>query len=169
MGEKCEPWAPYDGDMELPALEAQLVANDWRGADDTTSQLLLEHGDEGGFVGLDPHEVWSLDCDLLRSIDGAWSAATEGRYGFTAQTEVLASVRHDGLSHTAAWRAFGARIGWIADGWVDRNSLRFVPDGPKGHLPWFPATFPTVSTGGTYDVLFWFYDHFADCAGIDDG
>lgn len=152
--------------MDLTTLLASLAAHDWRAADEETGRLLLADGDEGGFAGLEPHEVKGLDCVLLLSIDRAWSDASDGRFGFAAQADVLAAVRADGLVRKAAWRVFGTRTGWVgADGWAaDRSGLTYDLTAPVGHLPWFPATFPTVATGRTFEVLDWFYDHFSGCA-----
>ena len=153
--------------MDLNPLRESLTARDWRAADEETGRLLLVDGDEGGFAGLEPHEIQGLDCALLVAIDNEWLAASGGRFGFTPQVELLAAVRADGLAPSSVWQAFGIRTGWVTDdGWAsDRDRLTHSLDAPAGHLPWFPATFPTVATGRTFEVLFWFYDHFRGCVG----
>ncbi len=150
--------------MAISALDALLGAGEWRAADEETRRLLLADADQGGFIGLDPGEVPSLDCALLLGIDKAWCAASGGRYGFTAQSEILAAVRAQGFRQKKVWRVFGNRTGWRQRSWLDISDLSYRADAPEGHLPWVPGTFPTVSTGRTYEVLFLFYKVFSDCA-----
>jgi hypothetical protein len=153
--------------METSALETLLAACEWRAADDETSRLLLVDADDGGFSGLDPSEVPTLDCALLLAIDEAWAKASDGRYGLAAQSEILAAVRAEGYSRKKMWRAFGTRVGWFHDaGWFEVSDVGYSVDAPDGHLPWIPGIWPTVSTGRPYEVLFLFYRHFAECVEI---
>jgi hypothetical protein len=153
--------------METSALESLLAAGEWRGADDETRRLLLADADDGGFAGLDPSEVPTLDCTLLLAIDEAWAKASNGRCGLRAQAEILAAVRAEGYSRKEAWRVFGTRVGWFHDdGWFETSDVGYTTDAGAGHLPWIPGIWPTVSTGRPYEVLFLFYRHFAQCAEI---
>ena len=149
--------------MDTSALDGLLAAGEWKAADEETRRLLLADADEGGFVGLDPVEVPTLDCDLLLAIDHAWREASHGRYGFTAQGDILTAVRAEGYGPKKTWRVFGTRIGWRQRRWLDAGDLSYVADAPEGHLPWVPGTLPIVSTGRTYEVLFLFYRLFDDC------
>lgn len=152
--------------MSTSALETLLAAGEWRAADQETRRLLLEEGDRGGFIGLDPDEVPELDCALLTAIDAAWRAASDGRFGLTAQSELLAAIRAEGHPRKTTWRHFGARVGWVGDdGWVEEPALDYRADAPIGHLPWVPGTLPTVATGPTYEVFFLFYKLFDECTG----
>jgi hypothetical protein len=155
--------------METSALETLLAADEWGAADGETRRLLLADADGGGFSGLDPSEVPTLDCGLLLAIDAAWAKASNGRYGLRAQAEILAAVRAEGYSRKEAWRVFGARVGWFHDaGWSETSDVGYTADASAGHLPWVPGIWPTVSTGRPYEVLFLFYRHFAQCAEIAD-
>ena len=151
--------------VDLTELQAALRAGEWRRADEETGRLLLVDGDEGGFAGLEPHEIEGLDCARLQAHEQAWAGASQGRFGFSAQLEIVDSVLADGVVRTAAWQVFGTRTGWVTDdGWAtDRSLLVYDIEAPRGHLPWFPATFPTVATGRTFEVLSWFYDHARGC------
>ncbi|MBT8165665.1 MAG: hypothetical protein HKO63_04675 [Acidimicrobiia bacterium] len=149
--------------MDTSALQAQLAAGEWRSADEETRRLLLADADRGGFRGLDPAEVPTLDCELVLAIDGIWGKASSGRYGFTAQAEILAPIWAEGFSAKKTWRRFGAQTGWRQRGWVDADGLSYVADARRGHLPWVPGILPTVSIGRTYEVLFLFYELFNEC------
>jgi hypothetical protein len=155
--------------METSALETLLAAGEFRAADDETRRLLLADADDGGFVGLDPSEVPTLDCALLLAIDEAWAEASNGRYGLTAQSEILAAVRAEDHSRKETWRVFGTRVGWFEAsdaGWFEASDVGYSGDADVGHLPWIPGIWPTVSTGRPYEVLFLFYRHYARCMNI---
>lgn len=149
--------------MDTSPLKALLGAGEWQAADEETRRLLLTDADRGGFSGLDPGEVPTLDCALLIAIDDAWRLASDGRFGFSAQARVLADVRAQGFSRKRTWRVFGTRTGWRERHWVEATDLQFGLDAPDGHLPWIPGTFPTVLAGPTYEVLFLFYQLFDEC------
>ena len=153
--------------METSALKTLLAAGEWRAADDETRRLLLRDADDGGFTGLDPSEVPTLDCALLLAIDDAWAKASKGQYGLTAQSEILAGVRAEDYSRRETWRVFGTRVGWFEPsdvGWFEASDVGYTADAGVGHLPWIPGIWPTVSTGRPYEVLFLFYRHFTRCA-----
>jgi hypothetical protein len=150
--------------VSISPLIALLGAAEWRAADEETRRLLLADADGGGFSGLDPKEAADLDCDLVLAIDTAWLEASGGRFGFTPQAKIIASVRADGYLRNAAWRVFGDRVGWVQGEWVGPDQLSYTINAPTGHLPWVPGAEPTVSTGSTFDSLFVFYGHFTDCA-----
>jgi hypothetical protein len=156
--------------MTTSALEALLAAGEWGAADRETRRLLLTEGDQGGFRGLDPDEILRLECGLLLAIDDAWRRASDGRYGFTVQSELLSATRAEGHSRKTTWRLFGKRVGWMGDqGWIGEADVEHRGDAPAGHLPWVPGTMPTVATGPTYEVLFLFYKQFDDCGAGDGG
>ena len=150
--------------MDVSPLEVLLGAGKWRAADEETRRLLLGAADTGGFTGIDPNEVVTLDCGLLLAIDDAWRAVSDGRFGFAAQAAVLSEVHSDGFSGLEAWRVFGVRTGWVQREWVDEVELAYDAEAPVGHLPWVFGTMPTVLTGRTFEVLFLFYKTFTECA-----
>jgi len=147
-------------------LEALLGAGEWRAADAETRRLLLADADVGGYAGLDPDEAARVTCDLILAIDRAWTAASDGRFGFTPQALALTEVRSRDLPRADTWRAFGRTVGWV-DGreWLEEDDLRYDIDAPPGHLPWVPGTTTVVNTGRVYEGFFLFYARFADCSG----
>lgn len=149
--------------MTTSALGALLEAGEWRAADEESRRLLLADADHGGFIGLDPAEVPTLDCELVLAIDDAWRLASDGRYGFSAQSAILATARARGFGPRKTWRRFGSQVGWRSGAWLDADGLSYVSDAPEGHFPWVPGMLPTVATGPTYEVLFLFYQLFDEC------
>ena len=145
-------------------LRVLLVAGEWRAADAETRRLVIANADVGGYVGLDPYEASTLDCDLLQSIDEAWGSASDGRFGFTPQSRVLSEVRRLELPRLDTWRAFGEAVGWV-DGrtWIEEADVDYEADAPVGHLPWLPGTNTAVVTGRVYEGFFLFYGRFDGC------
>ncbi len=127
-------------------------------------ELEFTDADVGGYVGLDPDEAASVDCDLIRAIDVAWREASNERFGFTAQEDALRTARDRGLPRADTWRAFGRSVGWV-DGreWLEEDGVRYEADAPVGHLPWLPGTTTAVNTGRIYEGFFLFYGRFANC------
>jgi len=101
----------------------------------------LADADVGGYIGLDPDEAATVDCDLLRSIDAAWREVSDDRFGFTPQAEALRVARDRGLPRADTWRAFGRTVGWV-DGreWLEEDGVRYE-----------------------YEGFFLFYGRFANC------
>ncbi len=93
---------PLMTDVTSP-LRALLAAGEWRAADHETLRLLIADADVGGYIGLDPDEAATVDCDLLRSIDAAWREASDDRFGFTPQAEALRVARDRGLPRADTW------------------------------------------------------------------
>jgi hypothetical protein len=145
-------------------LRALLAAGEWEAADHETRRLLIADADVGGYVGLDPDEAATVDCELLRSIDVAWRGASDERFGFTPQTIALQLARDRGLPRADTWRAFGRSVGWV-DGreWLGEGDIQYEADAPPGHLPWLPGATTVVNTGRIYEGFFLFYGHFASC------
>jgi len=148
----------------ISPLRALLGAGEWEAADLETRRLLIAHADTGGYAGIDADEAAAVECDLLRSIDEAWSSASAGRFGFAAQAHALTKARTRQLPRADTWRAFGQSVGWV-DGreWLEEDALRYAADAPMGHLPWLPGTSTVVNTGRVYEGFFQFYARFAAC------
>jgi hypothetical protein len=126
--------------------------------------LLIAQADTGGYAGIDPDEAAAVECDLLLAVDEAWSVASAGRFGFSAQANALAAARSRGLPRADTWRAFGRAVGWV-DGreWIEEEGLSYGTGAPAGHLPWLPGTSTVVNTGRVYEGFFQFYARFAEC------
>jgi len=145
-------------------LRALLAASEWKAADLETRRLLLSEADIGGYTGLDPDEAAEVGCDLLRLIDEAWREASNGRFGFSAQTEALAEARSLDLPRTDTWRAFGSAVGWVEGReWLEESGILYDLAAPSGHLPWLPGSTTVVNTGRIYEGFFQFYERFANC------
>lgn len=147
------------------ALRALLESREWEAADRETRRLLVADADVGGYTGVDADEAAEIDCDLLRSVDAAWSEASGGRFGFSAQRAVLGTVMAEQLPLNETWRVFGREVGWVEGReWIEPDEVRYADDAPDGHLPYVPGFGTVVNTGRAYDGLLSFYDRLGRCA-----
>lgn len=147
------------------ALRALLESREWEAADRETRRLLVAAGDVGGYAGVDADEAGELDCDLLQSIDAAWTEASDGRFGFSAQRRTLADVMAEELPMNETWREFGREVGWVQGReWIDPEQVSYRSDAPQGHLPYVPGFGTVVNTGRIYEGFMYFYDRLGRCA-----
>ena len=117
--------------------------------------LLIAQADTGGYAGIDPNEAATVECDLLRSIDEAWSEASSGRFGFSAQANALAAARSRDLPRADTWRAFGRTVGWVnGREWIEEDGLSYDGQRPRGISPGSPAPAPSSTpVASTKDSL----------------
>lgn len=151
-------------DDRTTALAALLRSRDWKAADAETRRLLVQDVDIGGYVGVDADEATRIDCELLASIDGLWTDASDGRFGLSVQEGILAVAIAEDLPPNDTWRLFGRRVGWV-DGrrWIGDSEVAYADDAAEGHLPYIPGIAPVVNTGRIYEGFLHFYSRVADC------
>jgi GUN4-like len=153
-------------DDRTAVLETLLHDGHWEAADVETRRLLIENVDIGGYVGVDADEAGDLDCALLASIDAAWAAVTDGRFGFAAQQRQLTAVMDEGFTGNDTWRQFGRAVGWVEGReWIDDDAIIYDASAPEGHLPYVPGASTAVNTGRIYEGFVRFYARVASCLG----
>lgn len=146
------------------ALRTLLEAENWKAADRETQRLLVDEADIGGYKGVDADEASRIECDLLLAVDDAWTAASRGRFGFSAQNRILAETIDAGYSTNETWRVFGRSVGWVdGSGWIEADSVDYSTTAPPGHLPWVPGIGTAVNTGRSYEGFTSFYNRYNSC------
>ncbi len=121
-----------ESDLEYSTLQQALLEERFEEADRLTSaflrQLAGEQAERRGYVYFS--EVLSIRGLDLVTIDRLWIAYSQGRFGFTVQARLLATVngRYDKL-----W----PRIGWKKEGVWTRYPRAFdwSLKAPEGHMP----------------------------------
>ena len=119
-------------DLDYSTLQQALLEERFEEADRLTSaflrQLAGEQAERRGYVYFS--EVLSIRGLDLVTIDRLWIAYSQGRFGFTVQARLLATVngRYDKL-----W----PRIGWKKEGVWTRYPRAFdwSLKAPEGHMP----------------------------------
>ena len=118
--------------MDYGPLQQKLLEQDYEEADRMTSQCLRELAGAAavkrGYVYFT--EVGPMSGMDLVSLDRLWTVYSQGRFGFTAQSQLLSAL--DGR-YERLW----PRIGWKCDGVWTRYPAAFTwsIDAPEGHMP----------------------------------
>ncbi|PRX08056.1 UNVERIFIED_ORG: GUN4-like protein [Martelella mediterranea] len=137
--------AAYNPAHRYEQLRADLANGDFRAANTEASEitLVLANRTNEGWLGKD--DVENLPCADIIYMDRLFAEASGGKFGLSAQREVLDALLEttpDGVLLSSAPEtlvAFGEAVGWRRDGeWLTYDAMSFSPDdAPKGHLPVF--------------------------------
>lgn len=140
-----ESTGAHDPARRYEAMRAALARGDFRAANTEASEitLILANRTNEGWLGTD--DVDRLPCADIIYMDLLFSEASGGKFGLSAQREVLESLPADGAgsgrlsASPDRLAAFGEAVGWRRDGaWLTYDAMSFSPeDAPKGHLPVF--------------------------------
>ncbi|MDY7004173.1 MAG: serine/threonine-protein kinase [Cyanobacteriota bacterium] len=138
------------------SLDALAEAGQWQKADRQNWQLINQIGDrDGDYSYISASEVEQFSCSDLQRINQIWTQRSKGKFGYTAQLQVidengdtLEAFRDD----VRAWRRFAIAVGWKTgtdkddDGYLLDNDLKFTMDAPKGHLSTDDENFDLILT-----------------------
>ena len=84
-------------------------------------------------------DLLNFPCKDLKTIDGLWVQASQGRYGFSVQKEIYVrcGAKLDGnYPGDNIWMKFGREVGWrVNDSWQNYDDLTWNSMGVPGHLP----------------------------------
>ncbi|NEP82022.1 MAG: protein kinase, partial [Okeania sp. SIO3B3] len=119
-------------------FNAFAEAGQWRKADRQNWQLINQIGDrDGDYSYISESEVEQFSCPDLQRINQIWTQRSKGKFGYTAQLQVidengdtLEAFRED----VGAWRRFAIAVGWKTgtdkddDGYLSDNDLKFTID-----------------------------------------
>jgi WD40 repeat protein len=127
----------------LEPLQQVLKAKKWALADQETRRLF-----DPSSVAIEPLPEIKLTPELIRSIDQAWSDASNGRFGLSVQARIWQEVKQQlPNDERAAIDAMRDRVGWkltqprvendfISSDWLNENEINYSSSAPVGHLPW---------------------------------
>ncbi|MGD1702661.1 protein kinase domain-containing protein [Dapis sp. BLCC M229] len=137
-------------------LDALTEAGQWRKADRQNWELINQIGDrDGDYSYISASEAEQFSCPNLQRINQIWTQRSKGRFGYTAQLQVidengdtLEAFRED----VRAWRRFTIAVGWKTgtdkddNGYLSDNDLKFTMNAPKGHLSTDDENFDLILT-----------------------
>jgi serine/threonine protein kinase len=121
-------------DENYVRLEQLLMDKCWQAADEMTRNIILTAS--GGLPFLDNDSVVRVSSVTINTLDRLWTTYSNGRFGFTAQKQIFASVNQDGTEFVVkvGWRgkATGLFAGFT---WKEYQNMIFMLGAPVGHLP----------------------------------
>ncbi|MCL2932727.1 MAG: GUN4 domain-containing protein [Trichodesmium sp. MAG_R03] len=141
-------------------LDILAAVGQWRKADEQNWQLINQIGDQDGdYSYISVPEAEKFPCPHLQRIDKIWTQKSNGKFGYTAQLQVI-DENGDTLeafrNNIRVWRRFAIAVGWKtgtdkdSDGYLSKNDLRFTIDAPKGHLSTNRENFDLILTRASH-------------------
>lgn len=134
--------------VDYTSLKESLAAGQWKNADQITRDLLLSITGRAGST-LRVEDLEQIPCKDLRIINQYWDQASQGRFGFKAQTKVWQNLVGKFTDNTNVQRnnsdsalgEFVQRTRWFYIGNFNRltsykyGDLVFALNASPGHLP----------------------------------
>ena len=112
-----------------------MAAGKWREADVETSRLMLKVTNQDRQKKLSIRSINNFPCTDLKTINQLWVKYSNGKFGFSVQTEIWESLGTQTFYLT--FEKLGDRLGWHSIlGWSNYDNLIFdLEKAPYGHLP----------------------------------
>ncbi len=118
------------------SLRQLLTEKKWKQADQETTALMLGTCDRQNAGYLRLEDIETFPCSDLHTIDSLWLEYSQGRFGFSVQSQIWQAVGGTSNPDWNAWCGFGQRVGWyVKESWLWWNDLSFSLNAPVGHLP----------------------------------
>jgi hypothetical protein len=123
-----------------------LDQKDWKAANFETLKRLLEASGQpkpGETETVETIKIETIDLERiplvdLQTIDGLWSKASNGRFGFKAQLKLWREV-DAGPDKGREFENFGKLVDWRRNNsWISYSFADFSDNAARGHLPTFP-------------------------------
>jgi hypothetical protein len=120
-------------------LQQLLAAGKWKEADQETGKVMCQAAGRESEGWLRETDVDKFPCEDLRTINQLWLHYSKGKFGFSVQKEIYASLGGTREYNEEVWEKFGDRVGWKKGGrWLNYNNLTFNLElAPQAHLPVF--------------------------------
>jgi hypothetical protein len=122
-------------------LQELLMAGDFKGADQATTQIILEALNKTRDT-LNPETLAALPCTVLTVIDRLWRNYSQDRFGFSVQLAAYQTV--GGSIDTLRTQdrkvmgAFAQQVGWVVAGklrFEEYDQWDFSVNAPVGSFP----------------------------------
>ena len=134
-------------EVDYTQLQQYLEAGDWKEADWETAKLMVEvvNGDNNIWnIWLSPdrrgalstQDLLNFPCEELQQIDRLWVTHSDGRFGFSIQSELYHELGGTERFQGGVVKDFLTRIGWYMNpGILYYEDVTFDLTAPEGHLP----------------------------------
>jgi hypothetical protein len=120
----------------LSTLKALLAAQQWREADEITSDIIFDsiHAQKTTCSMID--SLRNIPYEKLSTLDQAWLEHSQGKFGFSVQVRIWQDIDGNHSPNWFSWSNFGQQVGWYSqDSWLYWNDLNFTLVSLPGHLP----------------------------------
>lgn len=127
--------------IDYTKLQGLLFGGKWKRADQETTEVMLAAA-KAMWPNVKAEQIESFPCEDLHIINRLWSAASEGKFGFSIQKEIYERLGGLYEYNKETWNRLADRVGWRNNNntlpWIGYPNLSFnVIKAPVGHLPVF--------------------------------
>jgi hypothetical protein len=120
-------------------LRDYLATENWREADEETTNIMLEILGKSSLDNIIPDEVMNFPCSALQLLDQLWMSYSKGRFGFSVQQQIYTSLGGtDDISDVdmKVLHAMETEFGWMVNNkLLDYEDLDFSSSAPVGCHP----------------------------------
>ncbi|MEH2061196.1 MAG: GUN4 domain-containing protein [Nostoc sp.] len=142
--------------VDYSQLQKYLQSKDWQASDRETYLRMLDvagaKAQAEGAIGKD--EMNALSCVDLKTIDRLWSAASDGKLGFSAQEKILREEKNDyrKMYDAVGWQTLTGE--WLIQWNYNQQTKRYEYKlGKEPNFKTFPpGHLPTVERGYNFGV-----------------
>jgi tetratricopeptide (TPR) repeat protein len=123
-------------DDRYSKLRLLLNSEQWREADEETSQLMLQVAGKEDQGYLEPEDIETFSCENLLTIDNLWVRASNGHFGFSVQKKIWEKCGSP-MDYNDDYKKFMETVGWLSGGeFVSSSDMKFsITLSPVGELP----------------------------------
>ncbi|CAD5930740.1 Tetrapyrrole-binding protein, chloroplastic [Planktothrix tepida] len=120
-------------------LRDLLATENWREADEETTNIMLEIMGKSSLDNIIPDEVMNFPCSALQLLDQLWMSYSNNRFGFSVQQQIYTRLGgNDDISDVdmKVLQAMGTEMGWMVNNkLLDYEDLDFSSSAPVGCHP----------------------------------
>ena len=120
-------------------LRDLLATENWREADEETTNIMLEIMGKSSLDNIIPDEVMNFPCSALQLLDQLWMSYSNNRFGFSVQQQIYTRLGGtDDISDVdmKVLQAMGTEMGWMVNNkLLDYEDLDFSSSAPVGCHP----------------------------------
>jgi hypothetical protein len=169
-------------------LEIYLSKNEWKKADVESSflmgKLLSNSLDDKSFLGYSRLDFWGqnrysllakkrISCNYFEEIDNLWMKYSDGKYGFSPQSNILNSMEKRNKidkNNSSIFRAFKKKVAWNYS--IDTESKAFYNLSKnykknKGYLPSYLWVSDNIKLPESIMVLIPFLENYQKCVSLN--
>ena len=128
----------FEQNIDYTQLRDLLKTQNWRESNEETLRLLLVIANREAQGWLNIYSIRQLPIDALQEINQIWVEASQGRFGFSTQTQLYREICVTSPANAEkAWNKFDHAVKWRSQDeqgrWI--NGQDFSSSASNGHLP----------------------------------
>lgn len=120
--------------VDYTCLDSLLASSQWQKADEETGAVMLKIASRVTAGWLREEDIKDFPCLDLQTINELWVKYSQGRFGFSVQSNVWESIGED-------YGKFSDAVGWrhgTGSDWLQYSQLSFTLLAPVGQMPAAP-------------------------------